>query len=292
MTPFHRVLSALVFFLLVGAQSFADISSYAIIGDAGLWSPPTESVRDSIRRTGVRQLILPGDNLYQSESGNTYDRTWIPWREFGFVFKAVAIGNHSGGYPAEMKYFGLPGEFYSVQPTPHIRFIVLNSDDTANVPAQAEFLEKQLRNATEPFVFLVYHHPSYTVSKNHTWQEKGQFQNAIRGLIGQYRNKISGLIVGHDHMASLISVNDLPLIVSGAVRDTGKQKPVDYVDHGVRVKTQWLFDHTPHWTRLDIDSDKNIFQIIFVRAQDSRAVCSVLFTAKAHEGKMSPSCKN
>jgi len=268
----------------------AAVFDYAVVADAGNWNDLSKSVRNSIEKAGIHGLILPGDNLY--DPFTQYDEVWSHWVKDGFKFDAVAIGNHNLGYKKEIKYFRMPGEFYSVNVAPQVRFVVLNSDNVDNAAAQAEFLANTLIKAPEKFIFIVYHHPSYTISDRHPWTEKGPFQKAIRTVIWKYRSKISALLLGHDHIASVVSFNDLPAIISGAVWELKNVSPVDYTDQGVHVKTQWLYDQkNPHWTHLSVDTTKGTFTLHFVRAVDSQVTCSVIFSAKGDRGVLQPNCR-
>jgi hypothetical protein len=261
-----------VLFILIAFPAWGATLDFAIIGDAGEWNKNSESVRDSIHRSGVKNLILPGDNLY--DTGKGYDQAWQPWHNLGFLFDLVAIGNHTAGHEEEVDYFKMPGAFYSKTYLGMTRFIVLNSDVVFDVKPQEEFLERELEQATEPLVFLVYHHPSYDVApRGHKWWERAHFQRAIRPLIWKYRHKLTALIVGHDHLASLLHFNDLPVILSGAVKSVREDGPTDHTQSGVRVKTAWLFDMTPHWARLQLDSTQNIATVHFVKASDDRVPC-------------------
>ena len=82
---------------------------YGIIGDAGLWNSAMKDVQKSMLQAGVSRTILPGDNLYLG----TYAQQWNPMISAGFSFDVVAIGNHNGGYDAEMRFFKMPSEYYS-----------------------------------------------------------------------------------------------------------------------------------------------------------------------------------
>ena len=109
----------------------------------------------------------------------------------------------------------MPAEFYSRVLNDTARFIVLNSDNSANVKEQAAFLDKELQAAQ--MIFVVFHHPSLTVAHNgHIWTEKKAFQQAVRPIFAKYRAKITALIVGHDHLASLHHFDDLPVVLSAA----------------------------------------------------------------------------
>lgn len=267
-------------------SSSSEVYSWAVIGDAGVWNNLTRQVRDSIREGSVTKLILPGDNIYDPQ--DTYEKVWAPWR--GFDFSVVALGNHHQGYQAEMDFFGMPGEFFAKTYGQHIRFIALNSDNPANVKEQKKFLESQLKKAQERYIFLVYHHPSYTVSRFHRWDQKREFQLAVRPLLKKYQSKITALLVGHDHLAALMTVHGIPMVVSGATHEVRPNPAIlNYTTpEGVRVETRWMHRPYPVWVRLDVDPSTDQVWLNFVNAATRRVECSARIHRWGHEGYSFP----
>ncbi len=249
-------------------------NGFAIIGDAGKTNSNSKLVRDSIARFQVSHLILPGDNLYNSN----YNSVWTPWASMGMSFDIVAIGNHNGGYSQEVAFFKMPAEYFS-KVIDGARFIVLNSDSDSTGPEQAAWLDQTLSRSVEPITFLVYHHPTYTVSSFHTWQEKSKFQKALRPVLWKHRSKITALLVGHDHLASILHFNDLPVILSGAVQEVRKDTPVSNTQDGVKVQTAWYFDSTPHWAKLDWDVQSGSAQVQYIKASDDSISCTAVLRA-------------
>jgi hypothetical protein len=222
--------------LFISICGHAEKIEFGIIGDAGSWNENTKTIRDSMTALSTnRKLILPGDNLYGLS--NTYKKAWKPWRENQFTFDVVAIGNHTEGYKEEVAYFEMPGQYYAKAYGDTVRFLVLNSDNTKNVPLQLNWLERELARASEPLIFLVYHHPTYTISEDHSWDEKEQFQLGIRQIIERHRKKITGLLLGHDHIASILHFRDLPAIVSGSTQNPRTEKPIDNIQQNIHMKT-------------------------------------------------------
>jgi hypothetical protein len=247
--------------------------SFALVADAGKINANSKMVRDSVVKSGLHSLVMAGDNAY--DTSKTYPEIWNSWRNAGLNFDVTALGNHNRGYQEEMAYFSMPAENFSVTRNPGIRFIVLNSDNTRSVERQISWLKSELEAATEPAVFLVYHHPTYTISSRHHWKEKKKFQEAIRPLLRQYRDKITGLIIGHDHIATLVHFEDLPAIVSGATQDPKKDQPVSYADGLIRVRTAWLHQGTqPFWIRLEVNDQTGDSQLHFIDATDQHIACS------------------
>lgn len=246
--------------------------SFGITGDAGVWNKNTQDLVAALTSTRIKQLILPGDNLYHSNE--TYEHVWGPWKNKGLEFSIVAIGNHNISYQKEIQYFRMPGEFFSVVYGTDARFIVLNSDNTKNVTEQMDFLEDELNSAKERFIFLVYHHPTYTLSLMHSWKEKQEFQLAMREKLSRFKGRITALIVGHDHEASLVTLDDLPMIISGASQETRAERPVNYKEDGVEVRTNWLYKKHPHFARLDFRGSREDVWITFVDAKTNQISCS------------------
>lgn len=250
----------------------AEIQTYAVIGDAGLWNDNTHRVRDSILNSRIQSLVLPGDNLYDPKK--TYDETWRPWRLAGFRFDVVAVGNHLRSYDEEVRYFEMPGEYYT-RSRNGVLWIVLNSDNEATAVLQEQWLSAVLSRAKEKTIFLTFHHPTYTVTPFHPWTEKRRFQEGLRRVLWQYRNRVTALVVGHDHVASLLKLNEIPMIVSGAAMEQRDAAPVNYAEAGTLVQTQWLYPGRPHWTRLDVDSLSGETWVNFVDVDLNFVDCSV-----------------
>lgn len=265
------------FFLLLLASSFAfaksDWVSLALVGDAGSENSLTRQLRQSIASQQIQNVALLGDNLY--DANFSYEQIWNPWRQLGLRFPIVAIGNHTSGYTEEMRYFHMPAEAYSVK-TPGARFIVLNSDNLSTAYSQAVWFEKEIDQAVEPLIFVIFHHPPITLSRRHNWEEKKDFQIPIRQIIYKHRQKISGIFVGHDHLASFIQMEGIPLIVSGASFESFQGLVLKGFEGLFHVKTHWLSRGEFFWTRLDFNSRTAEAWINFVRFfPTKKVICTV-----------------
>ena len=100
----------LIFISLFSFSCFAKTLTFAVIGDAGLKNKHSEKIRLSIKKSKIKNLILPGDNLYDLSS--TYEEVWNDWLEDGFDFSVVALGNHYLSFEEEMNFFNMPGEYF------------------------------------------------------------------------------------------------------------------------------------------------------------------------------------
>lgn len=264
-----------IIFLLWGASPFSFASSYqnfGVLADGGVWNANANAVQKSMLESDIHNLILPGDNLYGVSEG--YDSVWKNWRDQKFRFDVVALGNHHGGYAQEIDYFKMPAEYYSKIIGPS-QFLVLNSDREDNAREQARWLEKKIQSSRSQFLFLVYHHPPITISDRHRWEEKKKFHNAVFPVVMRYRDQITALMVGHDHLASIIDVAGLSVIVSGANWQTLPGKMVNQPVGRGWAKTLWLYNQDPHWARLDIHGKSDTVWVNFVNARLEKVSCSI-----------------
>lgn len=241
----------------------------AIVGDAGLFGFSQAALKKSILKNKVKSIVLTGDNLYWG----SYTGTWDSWKEAGLKFDVMAIGNHHKGYDNEVKYFEAPGEFYSTVKN-GARFIVVNSDNQTNLDAQFDWLRKELDQANESLIFLVYHHPTYSTGSDDHWDQRQQFQLRMREIFKDYPSKISALLLGHAHITAMLNFGMIPAIVAGAGREVLKAKTVSYIDNAVPVESLYLAPQVQHWVRLDISDNAEEALLKVIRVSDQAVVCT------------------
>ncbi|MCM2353966.1 MAG: metallophosphoesterase [Pseudobdellovibrio sp.] len=269
---------ALATLLFVSLSGFAEELRFAVVGDAGFWNNNSKSLLTSITNFKTQKMVMPGDNIYKG----TYEQAWAPWKNAGITFDVVAIGNHHLGYANEVKYFGMPGEYFAKSYlNGEVLFLVLNSDNTKTVNEQMTWFESQLKSTTAKQVYVVYHHPSLTIGE-HKWTEKKEFQIKIRSLFKTYRSKITAAIVGHDHVAALINFDNLPVIVSGSAQSPDKGSPVNNVQEGIQVKSQIYLSAQPYWVQ-QITSGGDSAEFNFIRAKDNKVLCKAVIQTGMRE---------
>ncbi len=252
--------------------------SFAIMGDAGIRNPTTDLLRKTLADNKLNNLILPGDNLYITTS--TYASTWDVWKNDGFLFPFVAIGNHNLGYSNEVAYFQMPSEYYAKESKGAL-FVVLNSDNEATAGEQIAWADRVLAQSQYPLNFIVYHHPTVTLSGTHHWEEKRNFQMGMRQILKKYKSKITSLLVGHDHSAGLYTLDETPLILSGAAwesRDISLPAPKD---NEINVLGYWATVNKGFWwTRLDYNALTKEVYVHFNRFDKQQDVCTFRIVPK------------
>lgn len=256
---------------LLSFTAYAEELKFAVLGDAGKWNSNAQLVLNSIQKYNTSRLIMPGDNLYSG----TYEQVWAPWKKAGFTFDVIAIGNHTLGYAKEVNFFEMPGEFFSKSYlNGEIEFMVLNSDNEANVSQQMAWFVQALQKSTAKQVFVVYHHPSLTIGE-HKWTEKKNFQIKMREALKTYRSKITAVMVGHEHVAGLINFDNLPVIVSGSSQSPDSGASVNNVQEGIQVKSEIYLNKQPYWIQ-HVTSGNDVSEFYFIRAKDNKVVCKAV----------------
>lgn len=265
-------LAAFIFSYFVTINLYASALQFSIMGDAGRWNSNTQMLLNSMNQLAVKKIIMPGDNLYKG----TYEQQWGAWKKSGFTFDVTALGNHSESYQAEINFFQMPGEYFAKNyASGDVMYVVLNSDNTKNVDVQMNWLKSQLQNSRAQQIYLVYHHPTFTVA-SHKWTEKNDFQLKIRPILKEYRSKITALILGHDHITSLMHFDSMPVIISGSTQSPRNETAVNNVQDGVPVKTAIHLDGQPYWVLQEAANNvlaADTSEFLFIRAKDSKAVC-------------------
>ena len=277
MTKMSRIL--LLVIVLTQHSAIAANLSYGIVGDMGRWKANAKLVRDSLIRMNTKNLIMPGDNLY--EEGQGYKAVWSPCISNGFVFSYTAVGNHNLSYEADAALLTMTGAYSAnSDEEKDIRFIDLNSDNEENVEEQMAFLQEQLGASKNKFNFIMYHHPSFTISDHHKWEERKKFQIAIRDIIKKNKQVISSLIWGHDHLAATFDFEGVPVFLSGSAENprVGVVQPENL---GLQFEDRWLAPPgEPYWLKLEaIAEDRNGLVFKFIRARDDRVMCTMKLVA-------------
>jgi hypothetical protein len=268
---------SLVSALLISTVSASAVTGrgarvYGVFGDGGAFTREAESVLESMSSEGIRDLVLLGDNAYP---GWEYEAAWGPWLAAGFRFPVVALGNHHNGYENEMAFFKLRYEYYSKELAPGVLAVVLNSDNENTAEEQAAYLEEVFETSDAESIFVLFHHPMLSLTKNHPWTERARFHQAVRPVIQRYRHRVSAVLNGHDHLAGAFSFDSLPVLVSGAVKEVMAYDPVYGKQESIEVKTEWAYRPRPTWLRLSVVPFSTDSRIDFVDAGTSRPSCTI-----------------
>lgn len=274
-----------LFLLLIGFQVFAgqasnisDWHTLTVIGDAGIRNTSTQILRETLNKNNLKRLVVLGDNLYNPL--DSYENVWNIWKQQGFEFTVLAIGNHNSGYDKEVSYFNLPAEYYTKEIGGAL-FIVLNSDNKKKAKEQTIWLEQVLAQSKYKMNFLVYHHPTVTLTNNHNWEERFDFQIGMRKIIKKYSSKITAIMNGHDHAAGFFMMDNTPLIVNGASFEEKKFNNPAVKDYQFNVALGWASKGGLWWSKLDFNPTAQEAWIHYLRFDNQKQeTCSIRISPK------------
>jgi 3',5'-cyclic AMP phosphodiesterase CpdA len=143
-------------------------------------------------------VILLGDNIYGTQNARNmrlkFEIPYKPLLDAGVKFRA-SLGNHDSRSQINYDKFGMEGQrYYSFKaPKQNVRFFVIESDSP--ISAQLEWLEKELKSATDEWKIAYFHHPLYSSARGH-----GSTENLRRVLEPLFvRYNVSVVMSGHDH---------------------------------------------------------------------------------------------
>jgi 3',5'-cyclic AMP phosphodiesterase CpdA len=188
--------------LLAGALTWqAPPITFAVIGDNGTGETPQYDVARQMLKTHATVpfslVLMMGDNMYGAQQPRDFvDKFEIPYGpllRMGIPFYA-ALGNHDE--PGNRNYppFNMNGQrYYSVVRGP-VRFLFL--DTNFMEPQQVQWFERALRDATEQWKIVIFHHPLYSDGDRHGPSV------SLRVLLEplMVRHGVDIVLSGHEHI--------------------------------------------------------------------------------------------
>jgi len=174
---------------------------FAVIGDNGTGEAPQYDVARQMLKTHAAVpfefVLMMGDNLYGSQRPRDFaDKFEIPYGpllRMGIPFYA-ALGNHDEPDNRNYPQFNMNGQrFYSVaRGTARFFFLDTNFLDRQ----QMEWFEGALREATEEWKIVIFHHPIYSDGDRHG--PNVAIRVALEPLLVRY--DVDVVFSGHEHV--------------------------------------------------------------------------------------------
>lgn len=201
-------------------------------------------------------VVLVGDNLYGGERPEDFkekfEDPYKPLLDAGVRFYA-ALGNHDARAQRYYKPFNMGGElYYSFKaPNERVRFFVL--DSTYPVPEQIAWLEKALKDSSDDWKIVYFHHPLYSSGGRHGSDLK--LRGTLEPLFIKYN--VSVVFTGHDHFYERIKPQHG--IVHFVVGSGGQLAAGDILKTDLTAKG---FDTDQAFMAVEISGDKMYFNAI------------------------------
>jgi predicted MPP superfamily phosphohydrolase len=175
---------------------------FAVLGDFGTGRRPeyelAAQMAEFFAEFKLEVVVLVGDNLYGSQRPqdfkHKFEDPYKPLLDEGVKFYA-ALGNHDARTQRDYKPFNMEGRLYYSFKAPHqkVRFFML--DSTYLVPEQVAWLENELKDSSEDWKIVAFHHPLYSSGGRHGSDLK--LREALEPLFIKYN--VSVVLTGHDH---------------------------------------------------------------------------------------------
>jgi len=233
---------------------------FAVLGDFGTASKRQYELAAEMAKfyTGFKFdfVILVGDNLYGAERPQDFkakfEDPYKPLLDAGVKFYA-ALGNHDARAQRYYKPFNMGGElYYSFKaPNEKVRFLVL--DSTYPVPEQIAWLEKALKDSSDDWKIVYFHHPIYSSGERHGSDLK--LRETLEPLFIKYN--VSVVFTGHDHFYERIKPQNG--IVHFVVGSGGMLAVGDILKTDLTAKG---FDTDQAFMAVEISGDKMYFNAI------------------------------
>ncbi len=228
----------------------------AVIGDGGTGRAPQYQVAATMTAAHAvfpfSFVLMVGDNLYGSQGPADYRNKFEePYRELlerGVKFYA-SLGNHDDPSQRFYKKFNMGGERYYSFKEGRARFFALDSNYMSR--DHIAWLEKELRDSSEPWKICFFHHPIYSSGKRHG--SDLSLRNVLEPLFIRYG--VNVVFSGHDHFYErIVPQNGVAYFVSGAA---GQLRKNNIRSGGI---TAHGFSADRHFILLEIAGDTLYFQ--------------------------------
>jgi hypothetical protein len=199
-------------------------------------------------------VIMLGDNLYGSQNPRDFVKKFEePYKVLldRKVLFYAALGNHDNQENRFYKPWNMNGErFYSYKKD-HVRFFVLDTDYLDQ--PQRQWIERELRQSTDDWKIVYFHHPLYSSAKAHGSQT--DLQLILEPLFVKYG--VNVVFQGHDHVYERIKPQKgIYYFVEGS---SGKLRPGDLRKTAL---TEVGNDREQSFMVVEVDEDELHFQAI------------------------------
>lgn len=222
-------------------------------GDKGQYDVAAQMV-EAHKQFPFEFAIMLGDNMYGSQRPadfvSKFERPYKPLLDAGVKFYA-ALGNHDEQNNRFYKLWNMGGERYYTYTKKNVRFFVLDSDYMD--PKQLDWITKQLKDSTEDWKIVYFHHPLYSSAGRHG--SETDLRLILEPLFVQ--NGVNVVFSGHDHVYERVKPQKgIYYFVSGSA---GQLRRGDLKKSAL---TEVGFDQDMSFMLVEIDKDTMSLQTI------------------------------
>jgi 3',5'-cyclic AMP phosphodiesterase CpdA len=191
---------------------------FAVIGDMGTGARPQFDVAGQMTALRARfsydLVLMVGDNLYGRQRPEDivakFDRPYAALLQAGVRFYG-ALGNHDDPATRFYEPFHMNGERYFSFARDGARFFVLDTNIMDR--KQVAWAETALRESSEPWKIVIFHHPLYSNARRHG--SDVQLRTILEPLL--VKAGVNVVFSGHDHVYErLVPQKGITYFVTGS----------------------------------------------------------------------------
>lgn len=179
---------------------------FAVIGDSGSGDPEQYEVADQMAKYHAvfkfDRVIMLGDNIYGGQKPKDLEKKFaLPYKallDAGVKFYAT-LGNHDSQDNRNYPPFNMGGQRYYSYNAKNVRFFVLDTDSLD--PQQLAWLEGALKDSTDQWKIVYFHHPLYSDGATHG--SDVNLRVVLEPLFVKYA--VNVVFSGHDHIYERIT---------------------------------------------------------------------------------------
>ncbi|HKW03093.1 MAG TPA: metallophosphoesterase [Vicinamibacterales bacterium] len=191
---------------------------FAVIGDSGSGDKEQFEVADQMAKYHAAfkfdRVIMLGDNIYGGQKPKDLDKKFAqPYKALldGGVKFYAALGNHDSQDNRNYPLFNMGGQRYYSYSTKNVGFFVLDTDSLD--PQQVSWLDGSLKNSTDQWKIVYFHHPLYSDGATHG--SDVNLRVVLEPIFLKYG--VNVVFSGHDHIYERITPQKgIYYFVSGA----------------------------------------------------------------------------
>ena len=231
---------------------------FAVIGDMGTGQSPQYELARQMLKTHATQpfefVLMMGDNMYGSQQPRDFvDKFEIPYGPFlrmGIPFYA-ALGNHDEPDNRNYPKFNMNGQRYYSVARGSARFFFLDTNFLD--PPQLKWFEAALRDATEQWKIVIFHHPLYSDGDRHG--PNVALRVALEPLLVRF--DVDVVFSGHEHVYERVKPQKgIPYFIVGS---SGKLRKGGVTPSAITAAS---FDQDQAFLVASIDGADMTFQAI------------------------------
>ncbi len=183
-----------------------DSVKFGVIGDSGSGDQIQYDVADQMAKYHAvfkfSDVIMLGDNIYGGQKPKDlvkkFSQPYKALLDDGVKFYAT-LGNHDSQDNRNYPLFNMGGQRYYSWATKNVRFFVLDTDELD--PPQVTWIEGALKDSTDQWKIVYFHHPLYSDGATHG--SDVNLRVVLEPLFLKYG--VNVVFSGHDHIYERIT---------------------------------------------------------------------------------------